>query len=78
MLASARLSLDSHNSALRGTAIRYNLQAQCDISVPILVVLLEHVRHPLETDARLHEQVKAHGILASTVVGTVQQCDELL
>ena len=78
MLASARYFSISCHSALRETATRYNLQAQCDVSVPILVVLLENVRHPLETDARLHEQIEAHGILATTVVRTVQQCDELL
>ena len=78
MLASAHNLLNQNSSALRGTATRYNLQAQCDVSVPILVVLLENIRHPLETDARLHEQIEAHGILATTVVRTVQQCDELL
>jgi hypothetical protein len=52
------------------------LQAQCNVAVTVLVVLLEHVRHALQTDAGLDKQIKAHGVVTSTVVGTVEQSDE--
>ena len=55
-----------------------NLQAQCNVSVPVLVVSLEYVRHALETDARLNKQIKRDCILAAAVVGAVQQRDKLL
>jgi len=57
---------------------RFHLQAQCDIPVPVFIVLLEHVRHPLKTNARLHKQVEAHLVPTTTVVRAVQQCDKLL
>jgi hypothetical protein len=55
-----------------------NLQAQRNIAVAVFVVLFKHVRHSLQTDARLHKQVEAHGVLPTAVVGAVQQRDELL
>jgi hypothetical protein len=58
--------------------ISFDLQAQCNVSIPVVIVLLEHVRHPLKTDARLHEQIEAHGVLTAAVVCAVQQRDELL
>jgi hypothetical protein len=55
-----------------------HLQAQCDVTVTVLVVFLEHVRHALQTDAGLDKQIKAHSVVASTVVGAVEQSDKLL
>jgi hypothetical protein len=53
------------------------LQAQRDVPIAVVVVLLEHIRHALQADARLHEQVEAHVVVAAAVVGGVQQLDEL-
>lgn len=41
------------------------LKAQRNVSITVIVILLEHIRHPLQTDASLHKQVKAHNALAS-------------
>jgi hypothetical protein len=57
---------------------RSNLQAQRNISVPILVILLKHVRHPLQADARLHEQIETQRVAPAPVVRLVQQRDEAL
>jgi hypothetical protein len=48
------------------------LQAQCDVAIPIVIILLEHIRHPLQANASLHKQIKAHRILSSSVVGSEQ------
>lgn len=45
-----------------------HLQRQRDISITILIVPLKHVRHPLETDTRLHEQVKTQSLLPRHIV----------
>lgn len=55
-----------------------DLQAQSNVPIPVLVILLEDVGHPLQTDARLHEQVEAHCVLTAPIIGTIEQCDELL
>lgn len=52
-------------------------QAQRDKPIPVIVVPLEDVRHPLQADARLHEQVEADGVVAAPVVRAEQQRDEL-
>jgi len=57
--------------------MRADLQAQRDVPVPVLVVLLEDIRHALEADARLHKQVEADCVLAAPVIRAVQQGDEL-
>ena len=54
-----------------------DLQAQRNVAVAVVVVLLKHIRHALQTDARLHEQVEAHVVVAAAVVGAVQQLHEL-
>jgi hypothetical protein len=54
-----------------------NSQAQCDIAISVIIVFLEDVRHPLETNAGLDEEIEAHGALASPVVGSEQQLDKL-
>lgn len=43
-------------------------QAQRDIPVPVRVVLLEHIRHPLQADACLHEQIEAQHPLPDALV----------
>jgi hypothetical protein len=48
---------------------RLNLQAQRDVPVAVVVVLLEDVGHALEADAGLY--------VATPVIGGVQQLDEL-
>jgi hypothetical protein len=70
------LSTVSHRSPSRHNA--FNLQAQRNIPVPVLVVLLKDVRHPLQADARLHEQVETQRVAPAPVVRLVQQRDEAL
>ena len=55
-----------------------HLQAQRDIAVAILVILLEDVRHPLQANTRLHEQIEAQRVASVAVVRAVQECDERL
>lgn len=45
-----------------------HLQAQRNIPIPIRVVLLEHIRHPLQANARLHKQIEAQHLLPLAVV----------
>ena len=52
------------------------LKAQRDISIAIIVVLLEHIRHALQADASLHKQVEAHDAVAALVVRAEQKLDE--
>lgn len=54
------------------------LKAQRDVAVAVVVVLLEDVRHPLEADAGLDEEVEAEDALVALVVGLEQQLDEAL
>ena len=53
-----------------GCFAQENLQAQCDVSVPILVVPLEDICHTLQTDASLHKQVEAQSLLPVTLVAS--------
>jgi hypothetical protein len=55
-----------------------HLQAQRDISITVFVILLEYICHPLQTNARLHEQIETQCIASVAVVRAVQQGDELL
>lgn len=48
-------------------------EAQSDITISVLVILLEHVRHPLEANTCLHKQIKADGVITTPVVRAVQQ-----
>jgi hypothetical protein len=52
------------------------LKAQRNIPIPIIIILLEHIRHPLEANTRLHEQIEAHDALVPLVVRPEQQVDE--
>jgi hypothetical protein len=45
-----------------------NLQAQCDVPIPIIVVSLEDIRHALQTNARLHKQVETESILPRPLI----------
>lgn len=47
-----------------------HLQAQRDIPVPIRVVLFKHIRHPLQGNASLHEQIKRQHPLPLAVVAS--------
>ena len=51
-------------------AAQENLQAQCDVSVPILVISLEHICHALQTDASLHEQVEAQSLFPVSFIAS--------
>ena len=48
------------------------LKAQRDVPIPVVVVLLKHIGHPLQYDTTLHEQIEAHTILSTFIVGRVQ------
>jgi hypothetical protein len=65
-----------NNRPLRTDLI--HLQAQRNIPIAILIVLLKHVRHALEAYARLHKQIEAHGVAPAAIVRLVQQRDEAL
>lgn len=56
---------------------RKDLQGQSDVPIPIIVILLKHIRHPLQADAALNEQVKANRTLAVLVESPKQDLDEL-
>lgn len=53
------------------------LKAQRDISIPVVIIPLEHIRHALQRDTRLNKQVKAHDILIALVIRAEQQLDKL-
>jgi hypothetical protein len=43
-----------------------NLQAQSNISVPVLIIPLENVGHSFQTNASLHEQVETQSFLLTS------------
>ena len=43
------------------------LKAQRNVPIPIIVIPLEHIRHPLQTNTALNKQIEAH-IPASTLL----------
>lgn len=45
-----------------------NLQTQGNVAITIVVVLLEHIRHALQTDASLDEQIEAEALGAAYIV----------
>ena len=53
-------------------------QAQRNIPIPITIILLKHIRHPLQTDARLHEQIETHVVIPPTIVRRVEELHELI
>jgi hypothetical protein len=55
-----------------------DLQAQRNIPIAILIILLKHIRHPLQTNTRLHKQIKTQRIAPIAVVRAIQERDELL
>lgn len=55
-----------------------HLQAQRNVSIPVLVILLEYICHALQTDTCLDKQVETERIAAVAVICAVQQSDELL
>lgn len=52
------------------------LETQCDIPIAIIIVLLKHIRHALQHDAALHEEIETHPVVALFLVGAVEQGDE--
>lgn len=52
------------------------LEAEGDVAIAVVVVLLEDVRHALEGDAGLDEEVEAQLALVALVVGLEEQLDE--
>ena len=53
------------------------LETQCDEAISILVIFLEHVRHPFQNDAALYEQIKTHAAFAALVVCGIQYMYEV-
>lgn len=53
------------------------LKAQRNVPIAIIVILLEDVRHALQGDAALDEEIEAHDALLALVVGAEEQLDEL-
>jgi hypothetical protein len=47
-----------------------NLQAQCDVSIPVIIISLKDIRHALQTNASLHEKVETETILPGTLIAT--------
>jgi low affinity Fe/Cu permease len=71
-------SLSIHVSTILHHHTLLDLQTQRNIAIPILVVLLENIRHALQTNARLDEQIETQRIPAAAVVCLIQQRDEAL
>lgn len=55
-----------------------NLQAQRDESITIVVILLEHVRHPLQADTSLYEEIEAKTVFFAGIVGLEQHADVVI
>lgn len=53
------------------------LKAQRNVSIAVVVVLFEYVRHALERDAGLDKEVEAHDALVALVVGAEDELDKL-
>ena len=53
------------------------IQGQCYISIPIIVVFLEDISHPLEAYAALNEEVKTDSSLAPFIVRPEERVDEV-
>jgi hypothetical protein len=75
-----RINMSAHDSFNTGTkvktGIRY-LQAKSYVPISIIVVLLKHIRHPLQADARLHKQIEAHGLFIPPVIRLEQELHKL-
>lgn len=52
-------------------------KAQRNISIPIRIILLEHIRHPLQTYTALNKHVKAHALVPAFVVDAVHHAHEV-
>lgn len=53
------------------------LERQSYIAIPVIIILLKHIRHPLQADAALHKQVEADSALFPLVVVLEQDMHEL-
>ena len=53
-------------------------QTQRNIPIPIRIILLKHIRHALQRNARLHEQVETQHPPSATIIRIKQQRDILL
>ena len=61
----------------RGILTRQKLlKAQGNISIPIIIISLEDIRHPFQSDARLHEKVKTQCVVATLVISPIQDANE--
>jgi hypothetical protein len=49
------------------------LKTQRNKSIPVVVIPLKYIRHPLQYNTALHEQIETHFVPASLVIGSVQQ-----
>ena len=48
------------------------LKAQRDVPIPVIVVPLENIGHPLQHYTTLHKQIETHATLSTFIVGRVQ------
>ena len=53
------------------------IQGQSDKSIPIIIIFLENISHPLQANATLYEEVEADGSLASFIICSEQYIHEL-
>lgn len=51
-------------------------KAQGNISIAIIIISLENIRHPFQCDTRLHEEVKTHCIVTTLVISTIEDANE--
>lgn len=54
-----------------------NLQTKRNIPIPVIIILLKHIRHPLETNTSLYKQIEAHRPFLPSIIRPEQQRDEV-
>lgn len=52
-------------------------QGQSDEPVPIIIIFLEHISHPLQTDATLHEEIETNSVLSPLIICSEKRFNEL-
>lgn len=53
------------------------LEAQRDEPIPVLIILLENIRHPLQRNAALNKHVEAHTLVPALVVDPVHHAHKV-
>ena len=67
--------VNARNTAGKLTSQKF-LKAQRDIPIPIIIILLKHIRHPFQNDTTLHKQIETHRPISTLIVRRVQEIDE--